>query len=292
MIRPVDVDGVACSVFAPSGQQRAVLCCVPGGGMSRRYFDLELTGYSMARHLAALGFAVVTVDPPGVGDSRAPDDGYALTPAAVADAIAPAVGRVLADLPAQGPVVGIGHSAGGLLTVVQQARHRTYDALALLGFEGRGLVDVLTPEELAYAGDQAGIEGAIAALTEARFADPLPIGTTATSPFLLGVEEVPSAALDAIATAKAAMLAVVGLTSMIPGSIRRELEAIDVPVFLGVGEHDITGPPREIPPQLPACSDITLFVLGGAGHNHNVASRRTELWDRLAAWVAALGPSA
>ena len=33
--------------------------------------------------------------------------------------------------------IGVGHSAGALLTVVQQARHRTYDALGLFGF-GRG----------------------------------------------------------------------------------------------------------------------------------------------------------
>jgi pimeloyl-ACP methyl ester carboxylesterase len=279
---------IRAQVFEPAGAPRAVFCCLPGGGMSRRYFDLDVPGYSMARHLAALGFVVITIDPPGVGESDRPADGYSLTPDAVADAVASTVAELLRDVPAGLPRVGLGHSAGGLVTVVQQSRHRTYDALALLGFEGRGLVDMLTPEERRYAGDPLGLRDAIADLAATRFANPLPEGTTATSAFLLGPEEPPADALAALGASKSAMLALVGLTSMVPGSIRPELASVDVPVFLGVGEHDITGPPREIPPQLPACRDMTLFVLPGAGHNHNVAAERARLWDRLASWAGAL----
>ena len=77
--------------------------------------------------------------------------------------------------------IGVGHSAGALLTVVQQARHHTYDALGLFGF-GRGGHEqfALTQEER----DQA---GGIVELTRQRFGDPLPGGgSTITSPFLLG----------------------------------------------------------------------------------------------------------
>lgn len=48
---------------------------------------------------------------------------------------------------------------------------------------------------------------------------------------------------------------------------------------------DITGDPRMIPAELPGSDDITLFVLGGSGHNHNVDANRTRLWDRIAGWV-------
>src|SRR5438270_9471554 len=105
----VDVSGVApagghtivVDVFAPrSGEvERAVLFCFPGGGMSRRYYDIaapaELGNFSMARHLAQQGVVVVTVDHLGVGESRRPDDGYALTPAAIADANVAAVTDML-----------------------------------------------------------------------------------------------------------------------------------------------------------------------------------------------------
>ena len=88
IVAPRGVHTVVADVFVPARERmRAdgqVLCCLPGGGMSRRYFDLEvdpaLGNYSMARHLAQQGFVVVTLDHPGVGDSDRPDDGYALTP--------------------------------------------------------------------------------------------------------------------------------------------------------------------------------------------------------------------
>ena len=268
--------------------------------MSRRYFDLDvparLGNYSMARHLAGRGFVVITIDPPGVGESDAPDDGYALTPGTVADVVAHAVddltSRLAAGTIAGGLVpalpdvvtIGVGHSAGGLLTVHQQARHRTHHALVLLGFNGDGLPSHLTDEERRYAGDPAALRVALAQLTAARFGDPLPSGGTATSPFLVRGEPPPEA-LDAIGAASSAMLALVGLTSMIPGSSRDELAAVDVPVFIGVGELDITGAAHRIPAHLPSSRDVTLFVLEAAGHNHNVAGNREVLWDRIGRWA-------
>jgi ketosteroid isomerase-like protein len=81
------------------------------------------------------------------------------------------------------------------------------------------------------------------------------------------------------------MLSTCGLTSMMTGSMRAEFEAIDVPVFLGVGELDIAGPSHGIPADFPNSKDVSLFVLPGAGHNTNVSSNRSELWDRLLGWV-------
>ena len=67
---------------------------------------------------------------------------------------------------------------------------------------------------------------------------------------------------------------------MIPGASAPELAAVDVPVFLGVGDRDITGEARRIPGQFPPAADITLYVLEESGHNHNVAPTRQVLWER------------
>lgn len=199
------------------------MVCLPGGGMSRRYFDLrvpdELGCYSMARHLAAAGNVVVTIDPPGVGDSGRPVDGYSLTPAVVADVVACAtssihhrlrIGAVSDEFPACPELVacGLGHSAGGLLTVVQQARHHSYRVLVLLGFEGGGLVDILTDDERRYLDDPDGLSEVIASLAATRFNDPLPVGTSATSSFLIRGDP-PAPVMAAIADAGSALLAVV-----------------------------------------------------------------------------------
>ncbi len=287
-VAPAGVQTVAVDIYLPEriGARPVVCCCVPGGGMSRGYFDLQtppsVGNFSMVRHLLDRGFVVVTLDSPGVGESDVPDDGYSLTPDVVADVNAHAFATVLERWP-DARRIGVGHSAGALLTVVQQARHHTYDALGLVGF-GRGGHEqfALTQEER----DQA---GGIVELTRQRFGDPLPGGgSTSTSPFLLGGMDVPPEALEAIGSVKTRLLGVVGLASMIPGSVDAEMAAIDVPTFLALGEHDIAGDPHEIPACFPACRDFTLFVLPGTGHNHNVAPDRELLWERFVVWARSI----
>jgi pimeloyl-ACP methyl ester carboxylesterase len=285
------VRSLAVDVFVPEplGRDPVVCCCVPGGGMSRGYFDVRapaaVGNFSMARHLVDQGNVVVTLDPPGVGESDVPDDGSALTPEVVAAVNARAFGQVLAEWP-KAFRVGVGHSAGALLTVVQQAAHRTYDALGLFGFGRGGHAQFrLTPEEREHA-------GGIVELTRRRFGDPLPGGgSTTTSPFLLGGMEVPTDALDALGAVKTRLLGVVGLTSMIPGSVDTEMAAVDVPVFLALGERDIAGDAHGIPACFSGCGDFTLFVLPGTGHNHNVAPDRELLWDRFVVWARSIGSS-
>jgi pimeloyl-ACP methyl ester carboxylesterase len=293
-VAPAGVHELAAEIFEPDevGDEPVVLCCLPGGGMSRGYFDVqappEFGNYSMARHLADRGFVVVTLDPPAVGESDAPDDGYVLTPDVVADADAAAFARVLEQWPGARPI-GVGHSAGALLTVVQQARHRTYRALGLLGFGNGGHERfALSMTELGVGEDPVALRAAIVDLTRQRFDRPLPRGSTATSDFLLGGMDVPPPVLEALGSVKSCLLAVVGLTSMIPGSVGPEMAAIDVPVFLGLGDRDIAGEPRGIPAYFTGSHDISLFVLAGTGHNHNVSPRREQLWDRLAAWARQL----
>jgi pimeloyl-ACP methyl ester carboxylesterase len=297
-VAPLGVERIVADVFFPASDMldaaRAVVVCLPGGGMSRRYFDLRTpdgdNSYSMARYLAAVGLVVVILDPPGVGESDRPADGYTLTPyVEILDrlrhgSVDPNVGPLENLRP-----VGLGHSAGALLTVVQQARSRCYYALVLLGFHGAGLIEFLTDDERRYVNDPAGLRSALAALTEERFGESLPTRPSSNSNSSLLIHgEPPETAMEAIREATSPLLGLVGLTSMVPGSIRDELEAIDTPVFLGVGEYDITGRAHGIPDELPTSRDITVFVLPEAGHNHNVADTRELLWRRTARWIAAL----
>src|ERR1700722_14865107 len=75
-VAPPGATTVPAGLFLPDpgrvGRRPVVTFCLPGGGMSRRYFDLEVDpaegNYSMARHLADLGFVVVTIDHLGIGE--------------------------------------------------------------------------------------------------------------------------------------------------------------------------------------------------------------------------------
>jgi pimeloyl-ACP methyl ester carboxylesterase len=308
----VDVSGIApkgcrqvtADLFVPAetDSMPALWCCVPGGGVSRRYFDLEVPApfkdFSMAIYAADRGHLVLIIDPPGVGDSDDPVDGYDLTPRALADVLDFVVVEVrrrlaegdLEDVPAIscGMAVGVGHSAGGLLVACQQGRNRTYAAVALLGYSGSGLPSVLTDEEAAFIDRPEDLVAALPEFVEARFGDPLPPWSNARSGPAMsgGLDERVQAASD---RAGSSLLALVGMSALIPGSIKTELDRIDVPTLVAMGDHDIAGDIAALVGQLPACHDLTLFTLTDTGHNHNVADSRLVLWERLVRWVGSVG---
>jgi hypothetical protein len=59
-----------------------------------------------------------------------------------------------------------------------------------------------------------------------------------------------------------------------------------VPIFLGIGERDITGPPHEVPASFPASRDVTLYVQPGAGHSHFAFPSCELLFERIAGWAS------
>jgi pimeloyl-ACP methyl ester carboxylesterase len=280
--------------------------CIPGGGVSREYFDLSVSGagesYSMARYLARSGDVVLTVDPPGVGGSDIPEDPFLLSPEAVSDVLAVAVASVLTDLKsrlgdgADAPfapraIIGLGHSAGALLVAYQQARHHGFDALALLGFSASGLPEILNEQEIRYVGHPQEFVEARVDLTRQRFSEPLPPWSNNSS----AAEPDPAARsgeIDAaLVSATSRLLALVGMTAIMPGAVQPQLDQIEVPVFLALGERDLAGNFDPIPPQFPNCKDLTLFQLKRSGHSHNIAPTRQELWERLLRWSPSISHS-
>jgi pimeloyl-ACP methyl ester carboxylesterase len=288
--------GLAVTIVEPDAASNGrVLYCLPGGGLSRRYFDLDAPGWSMAEHLAGQGFIVVSIDHPGVGDSPAPEDPWTLTPPVVADADANAVRELQRQL--GGTSIGVGHSMGGMLTVTLQARHGIYAGIALLGFahsddyERTALFARLTDDERSVLRDPPGIEEHLVSLARARFGEPLfkpPSPTSGREPsLLLGDMTIPEDGRAALRRATSRLLACCGLASMLKCTVD-DVGAVSVPVFVGFGEHDIAGNARSSAKVFVASSDITLFELAGSGHNHNVAPNRHVLWDRLGLWASAV----
>jgi pimeloyl-ACP methyl ester carboxylesterase len=273
--------------------------CVPGGGINREYFDLAVPGagdtYSMARCLARRDI-VLTIDPPGVGESDVPDDPYLLSPEVVADVLAAALTSALAllgELPgvrgkfAPRAIIGLGHSAGALLVAYQQARHESFAALALLGFSASGLPGVLNEEESRHAGHPEEFAKARVELTRARFGDPLPAWSNSSGSEPDAVAR--SSEIDvALKRATSRLLALVGMTAITPGAVQPQLDQIVTPLFTALGEQDLAGTLDTVPAQYPSCKDLTLFQLERSGHSHNIAPTREVLWERLLRWGASV----
>ena len=280
---------LAADLFLPEGAPSAALFCFPGGGLHRGYFDLAAEGRSFACALAARGFAVLTIDSLGWGESSRPRDGFALVPEVIAAANAHAVEALAGELEQRWPGlrrIGVGHSLGGLLAIVQQAEHESFDALVLLGVSTGGLRSMLSDEELAYADRPQQARAELVRLARQRSGEAwfeLPAAARAGAIFGGGADP---AALAAMRRVGCEVVSVPALFSMLPESSAPWAARVRVPIFLGIGERDITGPPHEVVASFPACRDVTLYVLPATGHSHFAFASCERLFERIARWAA------
>jgi pimeloyl-ACP methyl ester carboxylesterase len=302
---------LSASVHIPdraTGSPRAALVCWPGGSYARAYWDMHIPGhpgYSFADHLTAQGYLVVAADHLGVGASTHPAEGDrvdSLTVGAAAASFVEQVRRMLADgAPALGgvplpdvPVVGVGHSLGAHLCVVAQARHRCYDALALLGFthgrkdvafEAVGAAEADDPDPAALR--QAAIEGARGFFGE-TWDDIYGSAPREPNHAWLHDLDVPAAVIAADDAEAVAWPRQTYVDALLAGYSAGFGADVDCPVFVGFGEHDVPPAPHADVAYYSRSPDVTLYVLRGAAHCHNFAGTRAELWDRVGRWAGGL----
>jgi len=277
------------------------LCCLPGGYLGRGYFDLQVEGddsYSLAAFMAARGFVTLSLDHLGSGESTQPEDGYAVTLERVVDANRWAMEQVLGELrqPDPGgdrpdfgllPSVGVGHSMGSALSVVQQARAASHAALVLFSFSARGLEKYLLPDETKFANRPEETWANLPELARARFSTPYPrvggrSGEASQAAFGTGTAEAP--AVRALKRCGTNLVAQPGLLSMIPGGYAPFAADVRVPVFVGTGDRDLTGP-QEANDAFPRAAEFVAYTLEDCWHCHNVARTRHRLWERASRWI-------
>jgi len=291
---------ISALVVAPANDRLAaapaVLFCLPGGGLTKAYFDLDAEGdrsFSFAEHMARRGHITIALDHPGVGESSKPEDGFLLTPRAVAAVDAAVVERCkamlrdgLAGLPplANFKSVGVGHSMGGMLTGYVQAHFAPYDAVAILGSGVHGLVDHLPEPLRPLAGDAELAARELVPRLKALSAAPYRalVRTPLTEAVFFRGEP---AGLQAMRRAATPLIVVCGSFSMTPGSWAPEAAQITTPIFLQFGDDDLCPNPHLAPAAYTACPDLTLMVTREMGHCHFVYPTRGLLFERFGAWL-------
>jgi pimeloyl-ACP methyl ester carboxylesterase len=304
---------LAASVHLPdlaAGAPRAVLVCWPGGSYSRAYWEMDIPGhpgYSFADHMTAQGYLVVAADPLGVGASSKPGDGDRVNLETMSAASAAFVEQVRGLLAAGAPdlgglplpeiaVVGVGHSLGACLTVVTQARHRCYDAVALLGFTHGQKELAVSAVGAAEADPQADADSLRqTAIEQARafFGDTWDdvYGLVPREPNhgWLHRPDVPAAVVaadDAEAVRWPRQSYVDALQLGYSAGFAAQL---DCSIFVGFGDHDVPPVPHHDVAFYTGSADVTLYVLADAAHCHNFAGTRAQLWDRIGRWAGTPG---
>ena len=280
----VDDISFCATEFLPTGESRNItLFCLPGGGASAQYFDLH-PNFSFAVKMAARGFRVVTMDHPGTATNPLSTDYPFLTPRQAADLIA----RALGDFTDGSPVIGIGHSMGGMVATLVQARHSAFEALGLFGSSAGGLEWGLSEAERKYIDQPDAFEKDIQALTLGKFGcefTSIPAGPSGKSITFGG--ETPELT-QSLRDASCELFAAGGMMSMVRGSFRTEVEAIDVPMMFAFGDHDIGIPPAEAPKAYINAPTTELVILDKTGHNHFAFKSIESLCANLDHWISNL----
>jgi alpha-beta hydrolase superfamily lysophospholipase len=278
----------------------------PGGGYTRHYYDIQhpgLDGYSEAEHHASLGTIFIAYDHLGVGDSSTAAiadysvaDLAAANDAAVREVVARlAEGRLTAGYPTLPHLtrIGIGQSMGGCVTIAMQGAHATFDAIGVLGFSA---VHTTLPQR-----NEADRVRAIAAHAEIgnrplqqisveessrQVVDFVyPFHWEDVSPVLLDADMAGGYPLRQTAPAWGSLtVPPCAVTMMTPGVVAMQAAAVQVPVFVALGERDVSAEPHGEPGAFRASRDIELLVVPQMAHMHNFAGTRELLWQRIQAF--------
>jgi pimeloyl-ACP methyl ester carboxylesterase len=275
-----------------------ILFGYPGGGYSRGYYDIRrLQGYSQAEHHANRGFAFVACDHLGIGDSSRVDifdltferlaAANHLTATTIVDRLR--TGSLIEGLAplAIEKAVGMGQSMGGCLLAVQQGLHRTFDAIAILGYS------CVSPSFPAPDGSRVtfpapprgadlrafGLE-ALSAVAQRMDLIRYTFHAADEEPELLEAD-MPSSPGQAPAPWRSGLAPACAASMMGEGVVAAEAAAIDVPVMVGCGEIDVVTDPWAEPSAFRGSRDVAIFVVPGMRHMHNFARTRHALWERI-----------
>ena len=274
------------SVHRPAGTPRAVLVCWPGGSYGRSYWEFDgYPEYNFATYMTSRGYAVIAADPLGVGDSSRPAAVDGVTLEVMASACAEFTSQ-LRDLLSVAPgtqFIGIGHSLGGCITVIAQAKHECYDRVVSLGYT-HGAKDAVTVD----AGANTDARSAATTQAQAFFADwdaGYAISPREPNHAWLYTPSTPAEVIAADDRTVTAWPRQAYVEALLPGCTIQFATQLRCPLFLGFGDHDIPERPCDDAALYGSSSDVTLVVMPDAAHCHNFASSRHALWDRIANWA-------
>ena len=294
-VLPAEVPGgeplhIAAWVFLPDRAlvRPSVITLLNGGTYDRRYFHFavpERTDYSLAEYLRARGHIVILPDHLGIGASDRAKVQMLATRQVCAAANHAAVetiyerlrsGALAPEFPAVPDFlkIGGGHSMGGFQTITQQAAHRTYDGCLILGYTAHGVHLTIGGQLIsAHPGELDPTQPDYAmrdrSLLRSTFHwDDVPGDVLAVDDDLL--VEVPY---------------VLSTQSITEGIVRDDAARIDVPVYINLGERDVSPDPHAEPGFYRASRDITLHILPRSGHCQNFANTRLEMFGRIDRWV-------
>jgi len=295
---PADVvDGakimISAWIFPPTAEKAletpSVIVLMNGGTYDKRYHHFAVPGhenYSAAEGLAARGHMVILPDHLGVGESsKLPDQKKATRRiAALANhAALTEIYRRLTDGtldPSIAPMLpfvktGGGHSMGGSQSLAQQAEFETYDRLMVIGYSAIG-VHIPTPD------------GPIPGDMVPQRDDDYPLESHEAMSYNFHWEDVPEDVRQVDNAMAVPVPQVISFSAIKNAIALEDAGKVRVPVYICLGERDVSPRPYDEPGCYKSSKDVTLHILPKSGHCQTFASTRVQMIDRIDGWLRSL----
>ena len=269
----------------PSG---IIFFCLPGGGASCEFFDLgqyENTDYSFASRMTALGHMVITMDHPGTATNPVAEGHPFLTPQKSSNYLAQAVTNFMQQIDGDtARMIGVGHSMGGMMTVLMQARHNIFDGIVLLGSSAGGLDWGLDDFEKTYIDKPQAIERDLEKLVIRKFGSHFMQATVGPSGKSITFGGATPELTQRLRDISIPLYGAGGMMSMIRGSFLAEAQSIDIPIFFAFGDHDIGVPPEKAVADFKGSHATEVHILENSGHNSLAFPAIGKFCDNLDRW--------
>lgn len=284
---------IAAWVFPPASRRvpsfPTSVVLMNGGTYDKRYHHFHVPGkdgYSAGEALARRGHLVILPDHLGVGESSRLPDQRKATRRIAALANHAAVSEIYRRLtdgtldPSLAPIprflkAGGGHSMGGSQSLAQQAEFETYDCLMVIGYSAIG-VHIPTPDGL-VPGDMV-----------PRRADDYPFESHEAMSYNFHWDDVPRDVRDVDNALAVPVPQEISFAAIQPAAALEDAGTVRVPVYICLGERDVSPRPHDESGCYRSSKDVTLHILPRSGHCQVFASTRMQMIDRIDGWLRSL----
>lgn len=262
---------------------KPLLFCLSGGGLTRDYFDLA-PYYSFATRMTERGYSVITMDHPGIASNALPTSHPYFTPRDAATYLNQALNQWIGNA----PVIGIGHSMGGMMIMLMQGAHGSFSGLGLFGSSAGGLDWGLSEHEKQYINQEANFKSDLEKLALAKFGGPYSRASGGPSGESITFGGETTELTKRLREISCEMNSASAMMSMMRGSFKTEVEAITVPLLFAFGDHDIGIPPKDVPKDFINAKSAEVIILENTGHNHFAFKSIETLCKKLDHWASNL----
>jgi len=190
------------------------------------------------------------------------------------------------------------------MLIMQQARHRTYDGIGVLGYSAvhthppakPGAPPIVLPW---YSRDDKVVLNADIVARQATERDSQAMAwgfhyLEEMDPAVVAADmrryaydpDNPGRYSDPSPPPWASLTYPEGSSVVTPGAVASEAAAIRVPVLSAMGERDVIADPRGETRAYLSANSVDLFICPRMAHMHNFASTRELFWRRIETWAA------